>query len=237
MCLAVMLGSELALSKRPWPMWSYSLLARSAVAERSSPDPDPPPTPGMLSKCHSSGSTCSTICLGFLSYTRSTRSACGDQGTSVSKHKHWVLFQGFPDTIPATQIHCTKLVCQQNKQNQRTHNWFTDKISKINSHTAALLSKQLGSPHTLIGLLQDQFTLLVYGQNNQDQHAPFAYHQNNRKELRLHTTQQLAHYQLTDRTIRMHSHTTAPMRRQSGSTLTLHWFTTGSTHASGFRTE
>ena len=141
MCLAVMLGSELALSKRPWPMWSYSLPARSAVAERSSPDPDPPPTPGMLSKCHSSGSTCSTICLGFLSYTRSTRSACGDQGTSVSKHKHWVLFQGFPDTIPATQIHCTKLVCQQNKQDQHTHNWFTDKISRINSHTAALLSK------------------------------------------------------------------------------------------------
>ena len=128
MCLAVMLGSELALSKRPWPMWSYSLPARSAVAERSSPDPDPPPTPGMLSKCHSSGSTCSTICLGFLSYTRSTRSACGDQGTSVSKRKHWVL--------------CFKACLTQYLPPKFTaQSLFANRTSRVNIHTTGLLTK------------------------------------------------------------------------------------------------
>ena len=103
MCRAVMFGSELALSTRPWPMCSYSLPARSAVAERSSPDPDPPPTPGTFSKCHSSGSTCSTICLGFLSYTRSTRSA-RTKNTSVREWKV-LCFKVFLTQYPLQSVH------------------------------------------------------------------------------------------------------------------------------------
>lgn len=99
------------------------------------------------------------------------------------------LFQGFPNTIPATQIHCTKLVYQQNKQDQRTHNWFTVKTTRINSHSYRFTA---GSVHTS-GLCREQSgptcniclpskqqkrtqtspepaacTLPVYRQNNQD---------------------------------------------------------------------